>query len=298
MPILDFGGRHAFSGGTVGAGVPSYTRARGYSPFFAPEKVGARYFFPEPEFDPVSDQAVPAAMGNIWDGGSPAYQERVYAAAKKVGKKQGLSKHDIDDLNPTPNAGHPSVGGGIHMNPVPFLAAPGAERPDFTIFNFPAANLVDGSAEEVELDQALSLAGRFGRDFLGMEVSGLLEFMATEHLTITTADHTMSGIFSLQTRTGAFTKADPEIIDVYSALQAVTAPTTATSEALNPVIAHQAKGEPFLYVAPRLFARFTNQLDATVTALDLQWLISSVSRRLTFRLFIELLERFADVTLL
>ena len=34
-----------------------------------------------------------------------------------------------------------------------FLPAPGRERPDFTIFNYPDATLNDGSTEEIELDQ-------------------------------------------------------------------------------------------------------------------------------------------------
>lgn len=102
MGVLVFEGRNrAFSDrGILGAGVPGYSRAQGYQPSDVPTAVGARMFFPEPDYDESTDQAVPAAMGNKWDGGRPVYQERVYQAAKKIGKDQGLSKKDIDGLKP------------------------------------------------------------------------------------------------------------------------------------------------------------------------------------------------------
>ena len=181
----------------------------------------------------------------------------------------------------------------------PFLVAPGRERPDYTIFTFPAANLTDTSAEEVELDQALSLQGRQGRDFLGAWITQLVQVMALEHLTIGTADHDMRAIIRLQSRTGtAFAISDPELLWQYGIHAAVTAPTTATSESFQPVFENVPLGEPELYVAPRLFWRFDNNIDATVNADALKARMASVSRRLTFELFIELLERFADVTLL
>ena len=57
-------------------------------------------------------------------------------------------------------------------------------------------------------------------------------------------------------------------------------------------------GEPELYVAPRLFWRTVNDMDQTLAIDDLHARISSISRKLNFPLFVELLERFADVTLL
>ncbi len=179
-----------------------------------------------------------------------------------------------------------------------FLEARGAERPDFTAFTFPAANLADAAAEEIELDQALSLAGRFGRDFLGMQFSGVLNDLASEHLTIGTADHDMLLILTLASRTGAFGFQDPELLWLWELTTAVTAPTTATSESLNVMHSGLTLGEPELYVAPRLFFRTSNNIDATIVADAMSVRMASVSRRLTFRLFIELLERFADVTLL
>lgn len=179
------------------------------------------------------------------------------------------------------------------------LAAPGKERPDYTIFAFPAATVNDAAQEEIELDQALSLAGRFGRDLLGVNTEGILGTMATEHLTIGTADHEMAAFVRLQTRTGnAFSLSDPELLYRAHWHTSVTAPTTATSESLNINFFETLYGEPELYVAPRLFWRFNNELDMNVAADALDARVSSVSRKLTFELFVELLERFADVTLL
>ncbi len=179
-----------------------------------------------------------------------------------------------------------------------YMAAPGRERPDYTAFTFPAAGLADGGAEEIEIDQALSLAGRFGRDFLGCQFSGVLNDFIAEHLTIGTADHDMLLILTLASRTGAFGFQDPELIWLWEIGQAVTAPTTATSQALSLIDSGLMLGEPELYVAPRLFFRTSNEIDATIAADAMSCRIASVSRRLTFELFIELLERFADVTLL
>ncbi len=180
----------------------------------------------------------------------------------------------------------------------PFLVAPGRERPDFTAFDFPDATLTDGSTEEIEFDQALSLVGRRGRDFLGLQVGGINRFMKTEFLTIATADHDMDLRVTLATRTGNFVQLDPELIFRKVWGHAVTAPTTATSEAFNPVTNETKYGEPFLYVAPRLFFRANNNLDASLSVGDLDCRFASIGVRLTFRAFIELLERFADVTLL
>ncbi len=314
-------------GGSHGSGVPRYYSGRGAFAGFAsgtePKPVGARYFPPEPER--IDDKPVPFVYGSIWEGGREAYQQKVYNAAKTGRQKFGFSKKDILALKPgadPPTApskvvgppleeliakavadaldarGNSPVGGASNLSGWNQMAAPGRERPDYTIFSWPAATLTDGSAEEIEIDQALSLAGRFGRDFLGAQVLRLLNAMATEHLTITTADHDMLAVLSLASRTGTFTFADPELMWTKQYMTAVTAPTTATSENFRPVTEESILGEPFLYVAPRLFWRVTNNIDASLTANAQDVRISSVSRRLSFNLFIELLERFADVTLI
>ncbi len=87
--------------GVRGSGIAGYSQRPGYRGYDTPTKVGARYFFPEPDYDDTSDQPVPAATGNKWDGGGEAYRTRVYKAAKSVGKKQGLTDDDVDSLEPT-----------------------------------------------------------------------------------------------------------------------------------------------------------------------------------------------------
>ncbi len=182
------------------------------------------------------------------------------------------------------------------------LEARGRERPDYTVFSFPAANVTDGSAEEIEVDQALSLQGRRGRDFLGVSgIDGLLAALQEEHLTLATADFSQSFSFRLSTRTGAFNVDDPELLWVWRIAEDYA--LTATATGLEPLVlnsqgGNEALGEPFLYVAPRLFWRFGNDGDQTIAADEMAVRWGSVSVSLTFNIFIELLERFADVTLL
>lgn len=305
MGILVFGsGDRAFTDrGILGAGVPGYARAQGYMPSMVPTAVGARYFFPDPEYDEDTDQAKPAAVGNKWDGGKPAYQMRVHKAAEAVGKDQGLTGKQIKELDPLTQNGTPKrigggSGGGNLMGPG-FLPAPGFERPDYTIFNFPDASLVDDATEEIELDQALSLAGRFGRDFLGYQLSGVITELVQEHLTVQGADHEQTLSFRLNTRTGGFSLNDPELISQFDVSSVSTAGATDTATVnLTPIMGALEIAEPYLYVAPRLFWRFTNAGDQTMAISDFSIRMASIQRQLNFRLFIELLERFADVTLL
>ncbi len=179
------------------------------------------------------------------------------------------------------------------------LPAPGMERPDITPFTWPAATVTDASSEEIELDQALSLASRQGRDFLGIIFAGVSEAMGVEHLTVAGSDHTMDLLLTLASRTGAFTLADPELIHRWHAAQVVAAGGTDTASIVfRPEVDFSPLSEPFLYVAPRLFFRIDNNIDASMVADAHSCRIYTMARRLSFRLFIELLERFADVTLL
>ncbi len=99
----DFGGHPGFQSRTSqsGTGIARYSQARGFQGGYdTPTKVGARYFPPQPEFNDVTDQPLPIATGNKWDGGGEAYRERVYNAAKKDRKKLGFTRSDISDLKP------------------------------------------------------------------------------------------------------------------------------------------------------------------------------------------------------
>ncbi len=189
----------------------------------------------------------------------------------------------------------------------PMLEARGRERPDYTVFSFPAANLADGSAEEVEVDQALSLQGRRGRDFLGVSgLDGLFAALQQEHAAFSMiADHSQAFSFRLSTRTGAFNVDDPELIWAWRVASDHAVDQGATDTAhiiarLDPMSdgGNWGLGEPFLYVAPRLFWRFQNDGDQQIDADEFAVRWGSVSVALSFNIFIELLERFADVTLL
>ncbi len=99
----DFNGHQGFQDsipGVSGSGIPSYARSPGYKASDGMTRTGARYFFPDPDINEHTGQPIPAAMGNKYDGGGAVYQQRVYAAAKDVGKAQGLKGSQIDDLKP------------------------------------------------------------------------------------------------------------------------------------------------------------------------------------------------------
>lgn len=103
MHLTHAGVQRVFVGRGFGRGMAAYERMAGYHPSSKPTKVGARYFIggdgPNAEYDD-DDNLVIDAMGNKWDGGKAAYQQRVYNAAKKVGKERGLKTRQIDELKP------------------------------------------------------------------------------------------------------------------------------------------------------------------------------------------------------
>lgn len=99
----DFKGHPGFQDsipGVRGSGVAGYAQKPGYHGYDTPTKVGARYFAPQPKFDELTDQPIPIATGNKWDGGAEPYRTRVYNAAKKNRQSLGFSQEDIDDLKP------------------------------------------------------------------------------------------------------------------------------------------------------------------------------------------------------
>ena len=106
MGLIVFGDTAFRDRGLYGMGIAGYTGAQGYTPYERPTAVGARYFVAEEfsEYDKQTDKQIPIAQGNKWDGGRPAYRQRVYAAAKKGGKHLGFSKEDVEGLKPKKGA--------------------------------------------------------------------------------------------------------------------------------------------------------------------------------------------------
>ncbi len=94
----------AFDDGNAhGAGAPRYYSKRGafssFGGFTEPKVVGARYFPPEPERD-ADDNPIPMVYGSMWEGGRPAYQLKVHAAAKRSPEKFGFTEAQVDALKP------------------------------------------------------------------------------------------------------------------------------------------------------------------------------------------------------
>jgi len=168
------------------------------------------------------------------------------------------------------------------------------ELPDYTAFTWPAATVTDTSSEEIEIDQALSLAGRRGRRLLGVQYGGMDVDFATERITIT-ADIDLAYSIALNTRTGSHALEDPEFLWGDSVHEAINV-TESSSQLYRDRYEIPMEGE--VYVAPRLFWRVTNNMDSSWSADQFGARIASINQRLSFQLFIELLERFADVTLL
>ncbi len=100
MGLIVFGDSAFRDRGLYGMGIPGYTGAQGYQPSEIPTAVGARMFLPDPDFDETTDKPKPDAQGNKWDGGTPVYQQRVYAAAKSLPGTRKLKSSQIDDLKP------------------------------------------------------------------------------------------------------------------------------------------------------------------------------------------------------
>ncbi|MEE9592362.1 MAG: hypothetical protein V3W28_02135 [Thermoplasmata archaeon] len=167
---------------------------------------------------------------------------------------------------------------------------------DYTAFAAPAADLTTTSAEEIEIDQALSLAGRRGRRLFGVYMTAVEMWHLTSRIA-DTADTRYELQAKLATRTGSFTPADPELLWQAQMNASLNVTEGSATDAFWDDMPIPPGGE--VYVAPRLFWRVENDLGVTITAADpLGVRFASISQALSFQTFIELLERFADVTLL
>ncbi len=277
-----------FQGRGLGSGIPRYADKPGFPTMDAkPIAVGARWFPPDPDYD-EDDNPVPLAMGSKWEGGREVYQLKVYEAAKEHGKDLGMKQKDIDDLKPfAPDGGFRAS---LGFQPLSHAR----ELYDYTTFDWPAANVTNTSSEEIELDQAMSLADRRGRRFFGCQLENVMLDIAAFVIT-GTADHVVWDIMSLATRTGTFHIDDPELLWRYEVAHVMNVTEASAYTYVDP-LETSPRGE--VYVAPRLFFRYENQHDATKSAGASYARIATVAQSLSFPTFIELLEKFADVTLL
>ena len=290
-----------FDNDQVGSGVPRYTRAPGYQLLASPipSVVGARYICGQcgnhnVGFDGGAEATHdhPAdVVYNMYQGGSKAaYAEAVHAHNVEQKHKEGsmITRGPPKDVGGGSGPSDPDGGGYVAFSRR-------TELMDYTAFTAPNAAVTDTSTEEIEIDQALSLAGRRGRRFFGVSYSGPVSDILAS-IVVDTADVRLLYSLALNTRTGGFGPQSPEELW----FQEVTYTLNATEGAMTGpnVVTMMAPPGGDVYVAPRLFWRFVNNLDATVAADAWGVRIASIDQPLSFQVFIELLERFADVTLL
>ena len=287
--------------GATGMGVPRYTRSPAYAKMgnVVPRVVGARFNCGQCGNHDIGFDGGPVATHDhgadvsysLFDGGTKA------AYAKEVDLHNEEQKHKIGKTmgRVTPK----DVGGGSGPSDADgggYVAfSRRTELMDYTAFTAPDAAVTDTSSEEIEIDQALSLAGRRGRRFFGVSYSGPISDLLAS-ITADTADIRLLYSLALNTRTGGFGPQSPEELWFQEVTYTLNV-TEGSSFGPNIVTMMPPPGGD-VYVAPRLFWRFVNNVDATVAADAWGVRIASIDQRLSFQVFIELLERFADVTLL
>jgi len=171
---------------------------------------------------------------------------------------------------------------------------------DLTEFDFPDANVADAATEEIEFDQLISIAARMGRRFFGMEVQNLDIEVATEFLTSPdNADLDITFALEVNTRTGQHNLDDPENLwryrnaDIVANVEATAGTGTAIygnwSHLNNPLLGGQ------VYVSPRLFVRFSNEMDRQIDTGDLFARMATLQQRLGTFLLFELLEQYSGL---
>ncbi len=311
--------------GVSGWGMPSYATQvplLGMGASLRPQPVGARYFCGD-DYPMYQAQAEPCASGNRYNSTKSQYQEAVtkHYTEEHPDLHYPIDQNGLDEMNRLKaraaavlqmNADlealaewePPGVGGGQEV-PTGLIDLSGGilpvtrprELPDFTEFDFPDAAVADAGTEEIELDQLISIAARQGRRFLGVELQGLgAGEMAIEFATAASAALAMDGRLQLNTRTGNHNLDDPEALWRLDINYRVVDFETAGPPIYAGFTDHRTPPPGGrVYVAPRLFWRFTNNLDRQVDVGDLFALIATVAQPLTTFLLFELLEEFSGL---
>ena len=278
-----------------------------------PVKVGARYFCGDCHGDE------PVAMGNKFTSSKAEYQlavtghytedhpdlhypidqdglDAMHAAKRKAAAQKVLAK-DLKDLAAWDVSG---VGGGVDVSGQYEPVTRPRELPDFTEFDFPDADVADGGAEEIELDQLISIAARQGRRLLGVELQNVDAEFGIETLTAPdNSDLAIRVSFALNTRTGAQNLDDPENLWL-AAFETDIANVEATAGTGAAIVAQFESENDVIpggvvYVAPRLFFRLTNNMDRQIDTGDLFARIATVTQPLSTFLLFELLEQYSGL---
>ncbi len=310
--------------GVSGWGMPSYATQvplLGLGASMRPQPVGARYFCGD-DYPMYEAQTEPCASGNRYNSTKSQYQEAVtkHYTEEHPDLHYPLPQDDLDQMHAAKAKADkllrlnaqleelaewepPGVGGGVEATGAFDLSGDilpvtrPRELPDFTEFDFPDANVADAATEEIELDQLISIAARQGRRFLGVEIQNLsgAEY-PIEFATAASAALDITSRLELNTRTGSHNLDDPEQLWRQEA-----AVTIVDFETAGPPIymafSDQKTPPPGgrVYVAPRLFWRFVNNLDRQVDTGDLFCIIASVDQPLSTFLLFELLEEFSGL---
>ncbi len=321
------GGEPGRAWGQSGWGIPKWGPGRMRNPVgpMKPMPIGARYFCGD--CDSVKENE-PVAFGSKFGATKAEYQDAVTAhytdnhkdlhypidqvgldAFEKAKRKassilqtqtdmKALKKWQKTGKLPEPEFGdeHNGVGGGIDVSGSYLPVSRVRELPDFTEFDFPDANVADSAVEEIELDQLISIQARQGRRMLGVELQNLGIEIATEYLTIASGvDHEMTSLLELNTRTGGFNLDDPE--NLWRHRVSLVVSIGAATEVAQAEILEINDLSPggVVYVAPRLFWRFSNELDRQVDTGDLMTRIATINQPLSTFLLFELLEQFSGL---
>jgi predicted GIY-YIG superfamily endonuclease len=298
--------------GRSGWGIPSWG---GLAPLamgpMKPEPVGARYFCGD-DYPMYEAQEIPCAQGNQYTGTKADYQEKVTEhyheehpdlhypidqvgldrMAKMKRKAASILRTQADLKELAKWNKENGVGGGVDLSNEYLRVERPRELPDFTEFDFPDANVADAATEEIELDQLISIAARQGRRFLGYELQSLDLELATEMVTLA-ADTVLEAAFQLNTRTGNHNLDDPENLVRATLEWALNVTEGSQSDIM--FSAHNAPPGGLVYVAPRLFWRFFNNLDRQVDIGDMFVRIATVTQPLSTFLLFELLEQFSGL---
>ncbi len=309
--------------GQVGGwGVPGWgpNRARslagvgpGYKGVTKPRKVGARYFCDDCN---SKKDNTPVAGYNVWTGAKEAYQEdvlrhmsiehpdlhwppdenkrRAKTAAAKLRARTQNDQFQKAMIKWAKEGSYVVGGGGDFSGGYHPVTRP-RELADFTEFDHPDATLTDTNTEEIELDQLISIAARQGRRLLGVELQQIANEFAVEFLTVGLADHAMTYDVQLNTRTGTHNLDDPE--NLWRKTWNQISPVITTVGSLTALFEEENDIPPggVVYVAPRLFYRQENNIDATIATGALFTRIATIAQPLSTFLLFELLEQFSGL---
>ena len=304
--------------GRAGWGMPSYSSLWRPGGPMKPVPIGARYFCGD-DYPQSVAQTEPCATGNIYQSSKSEYQDHVTAhyAEEHPDLHYPINQTGIDDMHAAKRKAEAllrlqadvkahekwnaaGVGGGMDLSSELQGVSRPRELPDFTEFDFPDANLADAAAEEIELDQLISIAARQGRRLLGMELQNVDEEFGQEYLTaIDNADLDITFSVELNTRTGVHNLDDPEQLmrlgfrTVIANIEATAGTGTAISQAYKGENTVPKGGT--VYVAPRLFFRVANAMDRQIDIGDMFVRIATINQPLSTFLLFELLEQFSGL---